>query len=119
MPFIMAKTNVPTGRAKEMEIKTLLGKTIALVPGKSEQVLLVGFEENWHFYLRGEEQPVAYIETSVFGSEEHCGYDALTVAIARTFSEVLGIPSKNIYIKYDDITAWGVGGAYIDRGGFQ
>lgn len=119
MPFIMAKTNVPTGRAKELEIKTKLGKAIGLVPGKSEQVLLAGFEENWHFYLRGAELPVVYIEASLFGSEAHEGYDALTAAITRAFSEVLGIPPENIYIKYNDITAWGVGGAYIDRGGFR
>ncbi|MBR1552581.1 MAG: hypothetical protein IJ741_03460 [Schwartzia sp.] len=119
MPFLMAKTNVPIGRAKEMEIKTLLGKAIGLVPGKSEQSLLVGFEENRHFYLRGEEQPVVYIEASIFGNEAHLGYDALTAAIARAFHDVLEIPPENIYVKYDDIKGWGVGDAYFDRGDFQ
>lgn len=29
--------------------------------------------------------------------------------------DILGIAPENCYIKYEDITAWAVGGQYIDR----
>ena len=45
--------------------------------------------------------------------------DALTAELTLAFHEVLGIPPENIYIKYEDITAWGVGGMYIDRRQFR
>ena len=41
--------------------------------------------------------------------------DAFTKEVAKAFFEILNIPPENIYIKYDDIKAWGVNGMYIDR----
>ena len=46
-------------------------------------------------------------------------YDALTAEFTMAFHEVIGIPPENVYIKYEDITAWGVGGMYIDRRQFR
>ena len=86
------------------------------MPGKSEEYLLAGFEENYHFYLRGDDKaPVAFIEAEIFGSEDRRGYDALTAAITRIFHEELAIPPANIYVKYGDIPVWGAGGLNFDR----
>ena len=116
MPFIIARVNVPVSREQEQEIKSYLGRAIELVPGKSEQYLLLGIEENYHFWLRGDDsQPAAYIEASIFGNESHCGYESFTREITKVFHEVLSIPPENIYLKYDDIRVWGVGGFIIER----
>ncbi|MBQ9228461.1 MAG: hypothetical protein IJ168_06455 [Eubacterium sp.] len=117
MPFIIARVNVPISQAQEQEIKARLGKAIAFVPGKSEEYLLLGLEDNYRLWLRGDNsEPMAYIEASIFGNEDHCGYEKFTLAVTEIFYEVLHIPPENIYIKYDDIKAWGVRGLYIDGG---
>ena len=59
--------------------------------------------------------PIAYIEAAIFGNEGHFGYDVFSAEIAKAFTEVLGIPSDRVYIKYEDITAWGVSGQYISN----
>lgn len=115
MPFIMAKVNVEISGEQERQLKTRLGKAIELVPGKSEAYLMVGFEQDCHIYLRGENLPAAFIEVSVFGNEDHLGYDELTAEITKIFSSTLGISTKNIYVKFEDIANWGVGGMNIDR----
>ncbi len=115
MPFIMSKVSVPISGEQELQLKTRLGKAIELVPGKNENYLMVGFEQNCRLYLRGENIPAAFIEVSIFGNEDHAGYDKLTAEITKIFSSTLGISAKNIYVKFDDIANWGVGGTNIDR----
>mgnify|MGYP001851963518 FL=1 len=116
MPFIMSRTNVKLPKNKELALKKRLGLAIANVPGKSEDVLMVGFQDNYPLYLRGKgDDPLAYIEVSIFGTEDHVGYDKLNFAITQAFYDVLGIQPDHLYIKYDDISSWGVQGQYIDR----
>ena len=116
MPFIKSKVSCAMTEAQQAELKSRFGKAIELIPGKTEDYLLLEFEDNCHLWLRGEQdEPIAYIEAAVFGSEGHQGYDAFTAEITGAFSRVLGISPDRVYIKYEDITAWGVGGQYIDR----
>ena len=120
MPFVIARVNVPVSREQETEIKSRLGKAIELVPGKNENYLLLGIEDNYHFYLRGDgEQKTAYIEASIFGNEDHVGFDAFAAETAAIFHQVLGIPTENIYIKFDDIQMWSVSGMFIDRNRYR
>lgn len=108
MPFIIARVSTSVSMDQEIEIKSRLGRAIGLVPGKSEDYLLCGIEGNYPLYLRGDNsEPIAYIEASIFGNENHFGYKEFTSEVTRIFSEVLGIAPDRIYIKYSDITAWG------------
>lgn len=76
---------------------------------------MIIFEDNVHFYLRGDDsQPIAYIEISVFGNTAHIGYDDLTADITKIYNDVLAIPPENIYVRYNDISVWGVGGMTFD-----
>ena len=120
MPFILSKVSTPLTSAQEKELKSRLGRAISLIPGKSEAYLLCDFESDAHLYLRGEQDaPIAYITVSIFASEDHLGMNALFHAITDAFHEVLGIPPDRIYIKYDDISVWGVCGQAIDRREFR
>ena len=117
MPFIMAKTGVPIDEERELELKSRLGKAMELIPGLSEKYLLAGFEQNFHFFLRGEKiNPVAYIEVSIFGNEHHLGYEEFSAEVTKIFVETLHIPPLNVYIKFSDIAAWSVGGIFFDGG---
>lgn len=112
----MTRTNVSINKEQELALKQRLGLAIANVPGKSEDVLMVGFDDEFPLYLRGDgSQPSAYIEVSIFGTEHHQGYEGLNRDITQAFYDVLKINPNHLYIKYDDITAWGVQGQYIDR----
>lgn len=120
MPFIKSKVSVPLSKEQEKEIKTKMGKAIELVPGKSEHYLLLEFEDNCRLWLRGKkDDPIVYIEAALFGNEPHYGYDSFTAELTSIFSEALQTMPDNIYVKFEDITAWGVGGMYIDRNQYR
>lgn len=116
MPFITARVNIPINKEQELKIKTELGKAIELVPGKSEEYLLLNIEDECHMYLRGDgDTSIAYIEAAIWGNEGHFGYDRFTGDVTKIFSEILDIPPDHVYIRYSDIPDWGVGGMNFDR----
>lgn len=120
MPFIKAKISCSVSQEQELKLKTGMGKAIELVPGKSEEYLLLEFEDMRRLWLRGKnDEPIAYIEAAIFGNESHYGYDVFTAEVTSLFSNVLSIRPDHIYIKYEDITAWGVQGIYIDRNQYR
>ncbi|OYS63266.1 hypothetical protein CBF93_02140 [Limosilactobacillus reuteri] len=116
MPFIMSRVNIKISKNKELMLKKRLGLAIANVPGKSEKVLMVGFQDNYPLYLRRNgNEPLAYIEVSIFGTESHTDYEGLNTDITKALYDILGIQPDHLYIKYDEISRWGVQGEYIDR----
>lgn len=111
MPFIITKTNTEITTEQELSLKKGLGKAIEYVPGKSEQALMLDFEEKNHLYIRGNNSiPMAYIDVSIFGNPDHAGYAELSQAITKLFNKVLHIEPENIFIDYKDIPIWGVNG---------
>ena len=54
MPFINAKVSVAISQEQEKQLKERLGQAIAVIPGKSEQWLMTGFQDNYHLYFRGD-----------------------------------------------------------------
>lgn len=111
MPFINSKVNVKMTKEQETAIKTKLGEAIKTIPGKSESWLMLGFEDEYTLYFRGDDsQPTAFVEVSVYGSENKSAFDALTGKICQIFDEVLGIAADHIYVKYEAVANWGWNG---------
>lgn len=110
MPFININTNVPVDKAQEIAVKTRLGQAVTLLPGKSEQWLMVGFEPETPLYFRGDgEAKIAFVEVSVYGRIARAAADKLTAAITGILREELGI--EQVYIKYGEVEIWGFNGS--------
>ena len=54
MPFINSKISTSVSAEQEQALKTRLGQAISIVPGKSENWLMLGFEPNYNLYFRGD-----------------------------------------------------------------
>jgi len=115
MPFVVARANVPISTEQEVALKERLGRAIAHMPGKSEAGLLLAFEGNARLWLAGGDEPLAYIETSVFANEGHAGYEAFASDVAAALQEVLGIPAGRVYVRFSDIPVWSVNDMAVDR----
>lgn len=115
MPFVIVRLNQPLTKEDEHELKHRLGQAISLVPGKSEEYLLLSFEDNCRMWLRGRaDEPVAYMEAAIFGNLDHRGFDRFAAAATQAFHEVLHIPPHNIYIRFQDIGTWSRAGRLFD-----
>lgn len=111
MPFINSKVTVKMSEEKRDAIKAKLGEAISLIPGKSENWLMVGFEDNYDLYFQGNKNgESAFVEVSVFGSVPSSAASALTGEICRIFESELAIPQNRIYVKYQEISEWGWNG---------
>lgn len=110
MPFINTKTNVQISKEKEIAIKTRLGQAISLLPGKSENWLMVGFEPATPLYFRGSgSERIAFVDVSVYGTLSKPACDKLTAEITKILRDELEI--EQVYIKYGEVEIWGFNGS--------
>lgn len=111
MPFINSKISKKVTTEQKTELKAMLGEAISMIPGKSESWLMVGFEDEYTLYFRGDNsEPIAFVEVSVFGSENKQAFSSLTAKICEIYNQVLGISPDHIYVKYEAVSNWGWNG---------
>lgn len=111
MPYINTKVSVSISKEKEESIKKKLGEAITLIPGKSEQWLMVSLEENCTLYFKGSaEKPIAYTEVKLYGRATKDAYRKLTARITAILQEELGISPDCVYITYTEVEHWGWNG---------
>ena len=111
MPYIETKTTVKLDDELMRALKEAYADAITLIPGKSEQWLMLGFEDGKRMAFRGDMQTdCAMLEVDIFGSASDSAYDALTERLCQVVSRVLGISPDRIYVKYRECDRWGYNG---------
>ncbi len=111
MPYINTKTNVEITKGKEEIITKKLGKAIELIPGKSEEWLMVSFEDRCSLYFKGEsDKPNAFVEVKLLGSSTEEAYQKLTAEITTILNEELSIAPSQVYVRYEETQYWGWNG---------
>ncbi len=112
MPFINVKTNTTVTEDQKELVKQKLGKAIELIPGKSEEWLMVAIDDNSSLYFRGKtDRPVAFVEVKIFGSTTEEAYQLETTQITQILKEELLISPDQIFIAYTEIEHWGWNGS--------
>jgi phenylpyruvate tautomerase PptA (4-oxalocrotonate tautomerase family) len=111
MPYISTKTTAVISAEKREAIKSKVGKAIELIPGKSENWLMLSFDDGSNMYFKGSsEKPLAFVEVKLFGKASADAYSKLTQAITQILSDELSITPDCIYVKYEEVTNWGWNG---------
>lgn len=112
MPFIHTRVNRPIDQETEKNLSRQLGKAIALLPGKSEDWLMLQFEDNCHLYFKGDcKKPLAFVNVKLFGASSEVAYERLTAEICRILENALAIDPAQVYVQYDEINHWGWNGS--------
>ncbi len=112
MPYISTKTNITIPKEKELKIKERLGKAISILPGKSENWLMLSFEGDTSLYFQGKsDKPIAFVEVKLFGKSSAEAYSKLTSEISLILKEELSIDPGQIYVKYEEVSHWGYNGS--------
>lgn len=111
MPYIHTKTTVAISSEQEASLKEKLGEAIRLIPGKSEQWLMLSFEDGCRMWFQGDSsKPIAFVEVKIFGQASPSAYEALTKKITEILGGELGIAPSQIYVKYEEVANWGWNG---------
>ena len=112
MPCIQVKTNVNTSGEKAEAVKTALGQAISLLPGKSEDWLMVAIEDECQMYFGGRGgRPIAMVEVKILGNSiDKEGAERMTGEITGALGGTLGVSPDDMYIKYEASPDWGWNG---------
>lgn len=111
MPFIDSKITVKLSEEKKEVLKKELGKIIEDIPGKSERILMVGFQDNYCLYLGGKKLEYgAFVEVKLLGKAPKDSLSLMTEHICTLFTKELNIPGNAIHVKYEEVDNWGVNG---------
>lgn len=112
MPMISAKTNIAISSEQEIELKSKLGGAITVLSGKSENWLMLDFQDNCRLWFQGDNsEPIAYIEVKVYGKIDYSQSNKLTSKLCEIFNEVMSISLDKIYVKYEEVDMWGYNGS--------
>ncbi len=112
MPYINVKTTSSISDEKSETIKTELGKAISLIPGKSEEWLMVGIEPEKKIWFRGDDSAdSAMVSVAVFGSVSDRDSSKVTERITDILSSELGISPDRVYVAYSEHDKWGWNGS--------
>lgn len=112
MPCIVTRVNVEIPKQAEEALKTEFGKAISLLPGKSENWLMLSFQDNCRLYFRGKNsEPIAFVEVNLFGKADDAACDKLTAILTELLGKHLGIRPDYVYVKYEETAHWGWNGS--------
>lgn len=105
MPFIDVKLSCELTAEKEALLKSELGKSISLIPGKSEGVLMINFTDNCRMWFAGEQDgPIAFVDVNLYGETTDEARIAFAKAAKTALEQELG--AKHIFLKYVETTNW-------------
>ena len=110
MPFVNLKTNVNIDSKLENSLKTNLGELIKIIPGKSENWLMINLEGSKTMYFKGSEDRCAMIEVKIYGEAPDSAKDKFTEEVTSLVSKQLLIPKDRIYVSYFETFDWGFAG---------
>ena len=108
MPFINSKVTVSLTKEKKDYLKAKLGEIIALIPSKSENYLMIGFQDEYSLYFKGKElSKGAFVDVKIFGKVDKKHLEKVTKAICKLYEEELNITGDCIYVTYQEVEHWG------------
>lgn len=111
MPMVGVITNVSISHSARAELARGLGEAIQLIPGKSEDKLMLKLEGESVFYFKGRDDlPAAYVWADVSGHADEADYRRFGEAVAALLKRVLAIERKNLFLTVREIPFWMAGG---------
>ena len=113
MPYINIRTNKTVTAEQAEQIKSALGQAISLIPGKSENWLMVGIEGDRALWFQGKPDVAAMVSVSLYGEASDAALNALTAKITSLLHEELWIREDRIYVAYFSTPHWGWNGSNL------
>lgn len=111
MPFINAKISKAVSAQEKEAVKAEFGKAVSIIPGKSEEWLMVGIEDNYDLYFKGnQDAPTAYVEVKLYGKASPDVFDKMTAELCRIMEAELQIPQNRVFTVYHEMDNWGWNG---------
>lgn len=114
MPCINLKTNLTISEEQERSLRKKLGEAISIFPGKSENWLMLAFEDGCKMAFQGKaEEGIAFVEVKLLGNVDGRAAAQMTKEICKILKEDLKIEPGKAYIRYEPTEYWGWNGSNL------
>ena len=114
MPYINVNTSKKLTEEKKNTLKQKLGELIAIIPGKSESVLMIKLNDEECIYYSGIlKDNAAFVDIKIKGSAAFEIKKELTESVFRAFGEQLGIDAADMFITISEFENWGFQGTLL------
>ena len=110
MPYIHAHCNVKLNLEQKELFCKRAGEIISILPGKSEQWLMVEIEDQQTIFYAGSSEPCAIVTVDLYGAGDLHSYEQFTDSLSVLFSGITNIPLNRIYVRYLETQTWGWNG---------
>lgn len=111
MPTIQVKSAAKISDSAKELVKAELGEAIALIPGKSEQWLMVLFGHCEDLFFQGvKSTEAALVEVGIKGQATRADFAKLAAAITQTLTKHTDLQSNSIYISFSEYENYGYAG---------
>lgn len=110
MPYIDLNTNIEINKDLVEEIKSKFGELIEILPGKSEDWLMVKISQNNKMFFKGSNDALIMVEVKIYGSASKNSLDKFTSEMMDYLSNKLKVNKNRIYINYSFSENWGWNG---------
>lgn len=109
MPYIDCQMTKKIGNDQKIQLEKYFGKSIELFPGISEEVLMVGIEDNLSMYFKGVPADASFVSVKIFrpALEENPDYSVVSKDMIEGISQITGTNADNIYITFEPVDHWG------------
>ena len=113
MPYINLTTTEKINDQTAKALKEQLGEAISLLPGKTEQWLMINLDGEKTLSFAGVFEPCAIADIAIFGSSTSDAYNKLTAKVTEILEENLNLPADKIYVSYSERNIWGWNGSNL------
>lgn len=113
MPYIKINTNKTLSNEEKLDIKSMCGKVIEDIPGKSENWLMVHINDTQDLYFKGQSIDCMKVDVQVYGSVSLDHQTTFINHLIQQLSTLTHIDPNNIYVTLEEFEHWGLMGSYM------
>lgn len=115
MPYIRLSTSANIDAAQAAELKAGLARAAELIPGKTENKLMVELCGKQTMFYRGEVGNFAFIDAKFSGQVGFADKKRFAEAALKLTEDVLGLPHGNANLTFTCHGEWGAQGTLLAR----
>lgn len=111
MPYIAVSSSKTTTDAQKANIIARLGEKISVIPGKTEERLMIEISDGKTMAFAGVQRELAYVDVKCYGKVAFEDKKAFTEAVFEILEQELVLPSDAIYLSFGEFENWGTLGS--------
>lgn len=113
MPYINVNISKKLGDADKDTLKSKLGELITILPGKTEDVLMVGINDACTMYFAGQKKDTAYVDVRIYKQCDFESKSRFTKEVSRFLEQRFGIDGGSLFLSIGEYETWGYRGALM------